>query len=126
MPCAKQGCCDACLQDMAESSHIAAAACHALRYLRADIANLQADYTALMYGGVSSTQKGFKFDKPSPANAFSSGVFSNLYYRWELAAVSHAYLLHWLSCLWQCQLPARAGLAPMASAWPCLVMSPQI
>ncbi len=67
-------------------SHTAPAACHACRYLREDIANLQADYTALMYGGISITQKGTKFEKPCPANAFSSGAFSHLFYRWEPAA----------------------------------------
>jgi hypothetical protein len=51
------------------------------RNLLADVAALQADYTALMYGGTSPTQVGTRFDKPCPANAFSSGAFSNLFYK---------------------------------------------
>ena len=65
----------------AQCSHITMHVTLVCRNLLADVAALQADYTALMYGGISPTQVGTRFDKPCPANAFSSGTFSNLFYK---------------------------------------------
>lgn len=70
-----------------ENQHAPLAASHLqlhtrmCRHFLDDIAALQADYSALMYGGVSATQRGSRFDKPSPANAFASSAFSYLFYR---------------------------------------------